>query len=278
MTGPQPPSEPKAPAPSRVLVIDDEEIIHKSLRKILKRHGHAVEGVMRAQEGLERLQKEGFDLVLTDLMMPEMNGIELLQAMKKNGIDVPVIMITGYPTIRTAVEALRLGAIDYLAKPFTRDELLGPVNRALRRREEGATGAAEAAPAAGAEADLDGYATPSVDLEPGDTVFLPEHAWARYGQDGTFEVGVEDSFLAGIGTVTGVELPGDGELVEQGYVFARLLTASSEIHGVFVPLSGQVVGVNASAVDHPPTPGSSTWLIRILPTRLSQELPLLKRR
>lgn len=268
-----------APAPARILVIDDEEIIHKSLRKILRRHGHAVDSAMRAQEGLDRLREAPYDLVLTDLMMPEMNGVELLEVMRKEGIAVPVIMITGYPTIRTAVEALRLGAVDYLAKPFTRDELLGPVNRVLRRAGAGAVQPPEGAlSSAVAPSDSDGYETPVIDLTPGDTIYLPEHAWATYGQDGTFELGVEASFLAALAPIASVELPGEGDLVEQGYVFARLRTVAGESHGVFVPLSGQVVGVNPEVVASPSLLNAATWLIRVLPTRLAQELALLKRR
>ena len=271
----------EAPAPSSILVIDDEEIIHKSLRKILRRHGHRVDSAMRAQEGLDKLRNGAYDLVLTDLMMPEMNGIELLEAMKQAGIRVPVIMITGYPTIRTAVEALRLGAVDYLAKPFTRDELLGPVNRTLRRAGEQSDAPKQTLQPhrdAPGPADADGYETPVIHLLPGDTVYLPEHAWATYRNDGTFDVGVEASFLGALNQVAAIQLPDEGDLVEQGYVFARLRTGNGESHGVFVPLTGQVVGVNRELLDTPASLAPETWLVRVLPTRLAQELPLLKRR
>jgi DNA-binding NtrC family response regulator len=79
------------------------------------------------------MEKEKFDVVITDLMMPEMNGLEILMAMQERQINIPSIMITGYPTIRTAIQAQRLGSVDYIPKPFTRAELLGPLNRALRR-------------------------------------------------------------------------------------------------------------------------------------------------
>ncbi len=278
MTRPNAANSAQSPTGSRILVIDDEEIIHKSLRRILERHGHVVESAMRAQDGLEKLRKTRFDLVLTDLMMPEMNGIQLIETMNKEGILVPAIMITGYPTIRTAVEALRLGAVDYLAKPFTRDELLGPVNRTLRRRDGGneRTMGEHIAPAE--MGDSDGYDTPVIDIVPGETVFLPEHAWATYAQNGTFEVGIEPSFLGTLDPVVAVELPAEGDLVEQGYVFARLRTTTGETHGVFVPLSGQVVGVNTAPARDPASIDPHTWLVRVLPTRLAQELPLLKRR
>ncbi len=267
-------------APGRILVIDDEEIIHASLRKILGRKGHSVETVLSAAEGLERMYAGSYDLVITDLMMPEMNGIGMLEQMKKDKIKLPVLMITGYPTISTAVKALRLGAVDYLAKPFTRSELLAPVNRALRRVSAGAglpsldaTSTMEALPAVDP-----GIESPQVELAPGDTYYLREHSWATYRQDGSMDLGIESAFLATIGAIHAAETPKDGDLVEQGYVGFRLTTADRELHSVFIPLSGQVVEVNPQVVEAPASLDAQTWLVRIIPTRLETELALLKER
>ncbi|HQF25819.1 MAG TPA: response regulator, partial [Polyangiaceae bacterium] len=83
----------------RVLVIDDEDVVHASMRKVLSRLGFGVDGVLSAREGLARLQTDSFDLIITDLMMPQMNGIELLQELRARGNTTPVLMVTGYPTI-----------------------------------------------------------------------------------------------------------------------------------------------------------------------------------
>ncbi len=265
--------------PARILVIDDEEIIHSSLRKILGRRGHEVVTVLSADEGLEKLGYEEFDLVITDLMMPGRNGLELIEQMRREGRDVPVMMITGYPTIRTAVQALRLGAVDYLAKPFTRQELLGPVCRALRRAErEGEQGPPSFELPADDGAPLDeGITAPQVALRPGDRHCLKKHSWAVYRQDGAMDVGIEHSFLMSVGRVEAVEAPRDGDLVEQGHVSFRLRTAGGELHGAFMPLSGQVVEVNREVVEAPETLDDGTWIVRLLPTNLDEELPLLKR-
>lgn len=283
-------------APARILVIDDEDIIHRSLHKILGRQGHQVESAFSAQEGLRKMASAPYDLVLTDLMMPEMNGIQLLEAMSTTEHAPPAIMITGYPTIKTAVQALRLGAVDYLAKPFTRDELLGPVNRMLRRGA-GAAADAKAPPADAAVSPLEarvslnarlsleyeklpvaqeGLEVPDTAILPGDVVFLPEHAWAEFQQDGTFEIGVEVSFLNAIDAIVSVGLPDEGTLMEQGYVFARLRTTANEVHSVFAPLSGQVLKVNTTLIERPETIAPGTWLVRLIPTQLSAELELLR--
>lgn len=110
-------------ATANILVVDDEITACKSCRDILSREGHSVEFTVSAREALELIDKKAYDLILTDLKMPEMDGIELLEYIKKKDPDVPVIVITGYATVETAVEAMRKGAYDYIAKPFTPAEL-----------------------------------------------------------------------------------------------------------------------------------------------------------
>ena len=255
---------------ARILVIDDEEILHVSLRRTLGRQGHHVDAVLNGPEGLLLLQSNEYDLVITDLMMPDMDGIELLECLEAQNITVPVLMITGYPSIRTAVKALRLGAVDYLAKPFTRQELLGPVNRTLR-------GGAAAAEPSGKEptGDADGYAVPEQTLTPGARYYLRKHSWAVYQQDGTFMVGIEASFLDSIGAIASIELPEETDLVEQGFTGFRLTTVEAEEHGVFMPLSGQVIAVNGEAAADPASIGPETWLAQIVPDHLDSELSML---
>jgi CheY-like chemotaxis protein len=256
---------------SRILVIDDEEIIHDSLQRILGRQGHQVDAAFGAPEALELLASRTYDLVIMDLMMPDINGIQLMEKMRAKGQEVPVLMITGYPTIRTALHALRLGAVDYLSKPFTRQELLGPVNRTLRRAVAPGPSTAEAL-AATESAEF-----PVLKLKPGDRFHLREHSWAVYQQDGTIRMGIEASFLDTVDALASLDAPGESDLIEQGLVGFRLKTASGESHNVFVPLSGQVLEVNQGALDHPSSIGADTWLVRVRPANLETELPLLVR-
>ena len=258
---------------SRILVIDDEEIIHDSLKRILGRQGHEVDAAFGAPEALELLSSQAYDLVITDLMMPEINGIQLMEKLRARGQEVPVLMITGYPTIRTALQALRLGAVDYLSKPFTRQELLGPVNRTLRR----ATAPAPGPSIAETPAATEGAEPPESRLDPGDRFYLREHSWAVYQQDGTIKMGIEASFIDTVDTLASLEVPGESDLIEQGFVGFRLKTESGESHNVFVPLSGQVLEVNQAALDDPSSIGADTWLVRVRPVRLETELPLLLR-
>jgi len=120
--------------PARVLVVDDEVVICKSCEKILRRQGHEVEWVLSGKEGLERVRQGQFDVVFTDLKMADIGGMEVLRTIREEHPEVAVIVITGYATVAAAVETMRLGAFDFLPKPFTPPELLGALDRARARR------------------------------------------------------------------------------------------------------------------------------------------------
>ena len=122
-------------AKPRVLVVDDEPVIIRSCDRILTSEGIEVKGVTSGQDGLEMAESNRFDAVLLDLKMPDMNGMEILRRLKRTKPEVTVIIITGYPSVDTAVEALKLGAFDYVPKPFTPEELTEKVMRALRLQE-----------------------------------------------------------------------------------------------------------------------------------------------
>ena len=115
----------------KVLVIDDEVVVANSIRRTLSRRGFTVEEAFSAHEALNRILNEMFDLVLLDMKMPDVNGLELLPTIKKHRPTLPVVMVTGYASIDTAVEAIQRGASDYMSKPFTPDELFTTASRAI---------------------------------------------------------------------------------------------------------------------------------------------------
>jgi DNA-binding NtrC family response regulator len=108
----------------RLLIVDDEAELMTILCEILSGHGYETAGYTSGAEALERLKEQDFDLPLTDLMMPEMDGIELLQAASAIDPDIVRIVMTGQATVQTAVEAMKIGAFDYIMKPFKLDTLL----------------------------------------------------------------------------------------------------------------------------------------------------------
>lgn len=111
--------------PDSVLVVDDEPIVVQVLSKILPMRGLTVAAVRTGEEGLERLQSEGFGCLLTDKNLPGMNGLELIREARKQQPHCACIIMTAYASTESAVEALRLGATDYLEKPFQDIDLVG---------------------------------------------------------------------------------------------------------------------------------------------------------
>ena len=121
---------------TRILLIEDEEPIRRVLVRILSEESASYEIIQAedGREGLSKLSKSIFDLVLCDIKMPKMDGIEVLQAAKQNGIHVPFIMLTGHGNIETAVEAMKLGAYDFISKPPDLNRLLTAVNHAIENK------------------------------------------------------------------------------------------------------------------------------------------------
>jgi DNA-binding response OmpR family regulator len=117
----------------KVLVVDDEPVVVNSIRKTLTRNSYNVESAFSGQEALARISHETFDLVMLDMRLPDANGLELLADIRKCKPSLRVVIITGYASSETAVEAIRRGAHDYMAKPFTPDELCTLTRRALER-------------------------------------------------------------------------------------------------------------------------------------------------
>jgi heterodisulfide reductase subunit A len=113
----------------RILVVDDEFILRDSLKEWLQDEGFTVDTVASGPEALDLLSKQTYQMMLTDIKMPGMNGVELLQKAKENFPDLCVVMMTAYATVETAVEAMKIGALDYFLKPFDPDTLIPMVLR-----------------------------------------------------------------------------------------------------------------------------------------------------
>jgi len=119
----------------KILVIDDEQNIRKMLTRVLSPEGFMVKEANNGLEALKRLQEENYSLVLLDLKMPGLNGIETLKEIRQNDLNLPVIMMSAYGSIPEAVEAMKLGALDYLIKPFDIEELKIIIKRAIKQYE-----------------------------------------------------------------------------------------------------------------------------------------------
>ncbi len=115
----------------KALVIDDEQIVLDSVRKILTEENYEVDVSLSGREGLNQAIHKEYDIVLTDIRMPDVGGMRVLRDVKRARPSLPVVMITGYASVQSAVQAMKLGAADYLEKPFTPDKLIKAVASAL---------------------------------------------------------------------------------------------------------------------------------------------------
>jgi DNA-binding NtrC family response regulator len=118
----------------KILVVDDESTICDSVKKILSRKGYDVENTLNATDAIEKMKKVKYDILITDLMMPNVSGMELIELVKKYYPEIDVLVITGYATIETAVKATKLGVLDYIQKPFTPTELTDRIQKAVELR------------------------------------------------------------------------------------------------------------------------------------------------
>jgi two-component system response regulator AtoC len=127
--------------PKRVLIVDDEENFRHMLSVILKKERYDVESASNGEEALQKIGLAPFDQILCDIRMPKMDGIEFLNEVKKTGVDSTIIMMSAYGTVDIAIEAIKLGAYDYISKPFKPEEIILTLRKAeererLRRENE----------------------------------------------------------------------------------------------------------------------------------------------
>ncbi|MGA2090365.1 MAG: response regulator [Endomicrobiales bacterium] len=120
---------------ARILVTDDDSGIRQLLTCEFERLGYAVDAAFNGEEALEKLQQSKYDIIITDIKMPHVDGIQVLNAVKKSSPETEVIMVTGYATVENAVQAMKDGAYDFIQKPFNLDELGALVEKALEKSE-----------------------------------------------------------------------------------------------------------------------------------------------
>jgi len=126
-----------------VLVIDDESVICDACELVLGEQGHSVSRCLSGKEGLAAIESGKYDVILLDMKLPDIDGMEILKAVQNQQPHPCVLVMTGYSTMSNAIQAMKLGAVDYLAKPFTDDELIEAVEKASILNECAAPSAIE---------------------------------------------------------------------------------------------------------------------------------------
>ncbi len=259
---------------AKILCVDDEEVILGSFRKILVLDGYSVDTVETGQEALGMIQKHHYDFVFTDLKMPLMDGVEVTKSVKHMRPDIDVIIITGYASVETAVETMKYGAIDYVQKPFTEDELLEFVKKTLIKRQD----------------KIQKQLKPKVHIShlpaasdfikgefsiPGGVFISKNHTWLSINQEGITKIGIDDFAKKLIGKIDAVELPNLGMNVNAGQ---PLFTVKQGNRSVTFnsPVTGKVSQINTLLKDNlaslEVTPYEKNWICALDTDKIDDEI------
>jgi CheY-like chemotaxis protein len=262
---------------ARILCVDDEPVILDSFRKILVLDGYSVDTVEKGKEAIGLIQSHHYDFVFTDLKMPEMDGVEVTKAVKHLRPDIDVVIITGYATVETAVECMKFGAMDYVQKPFTEDEILDFVKKTLIKRQD----------------RIQKQLKPKVHIThlsqskhfmayefaiPGGVFISPGHCWASLEQDGAVKIGIDDFAKKLIGKIDAIELPNLGMEIKSGQPLFTIKQGQRSIT-FNAPVSGKIIRVNTilttnlEALDI--SPYNSNWICVIDSSNFDEEIKSL---
>ncbi|HSW55269.1 MAG TPA: response regulator [Ignavibacteriaceae bacterium] len=263
---------------ARILCVDDESVILDSFRRILVLDGYCVDTVEQGREALGLIQTHSYDFVFTDLKMPEMDGLEVTKSVKHLRPDIDVVIITGFATVETAVDCMKFGAMDYVQKPFTEDELLEFVKKLLIKREDRISKTLKPKVHITHLKEAVGSKTPEFQIPGG--VFISEgHCWANVSEDGTARVGLDDFAKKIIGKVDSVGLPNLGMIVKKGQSLFNITQGQRTI-SFKSPVSGKVKEINKFINQELDslnfTPYDMNWVCEIDADELDSELPTLK--
>jgi len=244
----------------KILVVDDEITVCKSIRNAILSDEYTVDTALSGEEALKKDQQECYDLIITDLMMPGISGLDLLKTLKQKRPEANVIMVTGYPTIKTAVQSIKIGAFDYIPKPFTPDQIRSLVSRVFKKIESEEKAVKEPAP-------------PKM---PSGLYYMIGHTWLRKENGGLITVSVVQDFLKPVGIITHLALPHVSDTVTQGEECANITDADQFNHRIWSPASGRIVEVNGMLKEESSllrkNPYLEGWLFRMEPTNLEEDL------
>ncbi len=224
----------------RILVLDDDPVVTLSCKRILGAEGYSISTVEKGEDALNKLAKEDFDLLISDVRLPDMNGIEVLKEARIIKPKTDVVIITGYPTLEDAKESSRLGAAEYIEKPFTPDFMLNVAKKVFDTKGWILR-----------KAFIDefrDYVTPLRDRE-NPVIFYKEGTWARPAKDGLWEIGCDLRYWMLSGNLMYVEFIKNIDKLKAGQPFAKIYASSGEGSELLSPMNGEIRELNTRAND-----------------------------
>ena len=249
-----------------ILIIDDEEVIINAINMIAAFNEYTTASATNPKDALALLEETTFNLIITDIMMPEMDGFQFLEIVNKKKINTPVIMTTGYSTLENAVQALNNGAIAFVPKPFTLEELTSVFKRGMEYTKIFNKIAS----------DNKGDDLLSIIPCPPKYFRLGFDSWMNEEYEGAVKIGVTDLFLNSVGTLNSVELMGVDENLHQGSSALKIVDSNEDIHQVLAPISGKIISVNIKIIENinllAKDPYFDGWIYTVIPFSLESEV------
>ncbi|MDO9289094.1 MAG: response regulator [Thermodesulfovibrionales bacterium] len=247
----------------KILVLDDDPVVTLSCKRILGAEGYNIITVDRGEDAIKRISNEEFDLLISDIRLPDVNGITVLKESKIIQPKLDVVIITGYPTLEDAKESVRLGAFEYIEKPFTPDFMMNVAGKIFDQRGWILR-----------KAFIDEFRNDIVSLR--DTqnpvIFYKEGTWARPIKDGLWEVGFDIRFWLLSGQLMYIDIPEGLKMVTAGASFGKILSGSGQTEDLVSPMTGMVKETNTNAntamsalIRDNLSEGWLLWLARVQP-------------
>jgi len=254
--------------PSDILVIDDEQVIIDAVVKVCKLENYNVDAALNVKTAIEKISKNYYSIVVCDIMMPDGDGFQILDELRNKNIDSALIMMTGYSTVENAVNSIYQGAVDFIPKPFTVDELLSSVFRAnkyqeIKKKQEELF-----------RKNL-GQSLLYVTC-PAKYLRLGYASWMFQENDGSVLIGLCDLFLKTIESVKEIEFLSAEEEIAQGVGCVTVKSGDDRTHKILSPVSGRIIEVNQNLKLNlnlvEKDPYFEGWIYRVIPNDIGYEI------
>lgn len=224
----------------KILVLDDDPVVTLSCKRILGAEGYSITTVEKGENALNKLAKENFDLLISDVRLPDISGMTVLKEARVIKPQTDVVIITGYPTLEDAKESILLGAIEYIEKPFTPDFMLNVAKKVFDKRGWILR-----------QAFIDefrDYVIPLRDKE-NPVIFYKEGTWARPTETGLWEIGCDLRYWLLTGNLLYVDFIKDMEKLKAGEPFAKIYTSTGQSNDLLSPMNAEIREINTKAND-----------------------------
>ncbi len=224
----------------KILVLDDDPVITLSCKRILGAEGYNISTVEKGEDALNKLAKEDFDLLISDVRLPDISGMTVLKEARIIKPQTDVVIITGYPTLEDAKESTRLGAQQYIEKPFTPDFMLNVAKKVFDKRGWILR-----------QAFIDefrDYVVPLRDKE-NPVIFYKEGTWARPAKNGLWEIGCDLRYWFLTGNLMYVEFIKNIKKLNAGEPFARIFSSAGQSNDLLSPMNADLREINTKAND-----------------------------